>query len=197
MARAGLNPQRVVEIAAELVQEQGVEGHARLSLAQVAKRAGVATPSLYKHINSLASLKRGVSILSLRLLADTLERAMPGIGDWEARLVAIAVAFRGFALEFPGLYAAAQAAPDPEAPADESWRQAGDRVLHFLAEPLQELDSLQGNETDLLRSVRAHLHGFIDLELRGGYRLDRDLAESFQIHVSILLNGLRHLARGA
>src|SRR5947209_16159996 len=52
-------------IAVRLV-DQTPDGFARLSLAAVAGEAGVAVPSLYKHVESLADLKRGVARIAVR-----------------------------------------------------------------------------------------------------------------------------------
>jgi len=53
MPRAGLSSDAVVAIPLDVVDG---EGPAALTLAAVAVRAGVATPSLYKHVASLAGL---------------------------------------------------------------------------------------------------------------------------------------------
>ncbi|MGO2740360.1 MAG: TetR/AcrR family transcriptional regulator, partial [Cellulosimicrobium funkei] len=60
MARAGLSHDAVVRIALDLVDAGGPTGFADLTLAKVAAQAGGATPSLYKHVGSLAALRREV-----------------------------------------------------------------------------------------------------------------------------------------
>jgi len=57
--RAGLSTDGVVDVALAIVDEQGPEA---LSLSVVAARAGVAAPSLYKHVASLAELRSRVEI---------------------------------------------------------------------------------------------------------------------------------------
>ena len=49
--RAGLSADRVTALALEIVDRDGPDA---LTLARVAESAGVATPSLYKHIGGLA-----------------------------------------------------------------------------------------------------------------------------------------------
>ncbi|MBC7559896.1 MAG: helix-turn-helix transcriptional regulator, partial [Dermatophilaceae bacterium] len=56
--RTPLSTASVVDAAIELVDQQG---RGALTLAAVAKRTGVATPSLYKHVSSLESLRQKVS----------------------------------------------------------------------------------------------------------------------------------------
>src|SRR6266568_2442851 len=52
--RAGLDRSTVVEAAARLVDEEGIE---QLTLARLAERLGVRTPSLYNHVAGLPGLK--------------------------------------------------------------------------------------------------------------------------------------------
>ena len=58
MPRAGLSTDGVVDVALAIVDEQGPEA---LSLSVVAARAGVAAPSLYKHVASVAELRSRVA----------------------------------------------------------------------------------------------------------------------------------------
>ena len=53
MPRAGLSPRVVVDLALEVVDDGGPSGWADLGLSAVAHRAGVAVPSLYKHVDGL------------------------------------------------------------------------------------------------------------------------------------------------
>ena len=63
MPRAGLSTDAVVDVALALVDEKGLDA---LSLAAVADRAGVAAPSLYKHVGSLADLRDLMAIKAIR-----------------------------------------------------------------------------------------------------------------------------------
>ena len=53
MARKGLNTDRIVEAAAELIAEKGFD---QFSLRELSDRLGVKTASLYNHISSLSEL---------------------------------------------------------------------------------------------------------------------------------------------
>jgi AcrR family transcriptional regulator len=61
--RAGLTTEAVVTLALEVVDESGPEA---LTLAKVAERAGVAAPSLYKHVKGLADLRRLIDLRVVR-----------------------------------------------------------------------------------------------------------------------------------
>ncbi|MCB7137096.1 TetR/AcrR family transcriptional regulator [Cellulosimicrobium marinum] len=193
MARAGLSHDAVVQIALDLVDAGGPTGFADLSLAKVAAQAGVATPSLYKHVPSLADLRRAVTLASVDALTRTVRDATVGRAGPDA-VTALAHAVRRFALAHPGRWAAAQAAPDPDAPADAALRAAADRSVQTFAAVLRGLDLPDDRTVDAIRSLRAGLHGFVTLELTGGYRLPDDLDTSFATHVTMMLAGLAALA---
>lgn len=81
MARAALSAGAVVDIALAIVDE---EGPAALTLAAVAGRAGVAAPSLYKHVRSLATLRELLSERILDEISDQLSGAVLGRSGDEA-----------------------------------------------------------------------------------------------------------------
>ena len=192
MARAGLSRDAVVRIALDLVDGGGPTGFADLSLAKVAAQAGVATPSLYKHVPSLAELRRAVSLVSVEDVTRTVRDATVGRSGPDA-VRALAHAMRDFARAHPGRWAALQAAPDPDDPADAELSAAADRSVQTFAAVLRGFDLPEDRTIDAIRSVRASLHGFVTLELTGGYRLPDDLDESFATHVSMMLAGLAAL----
>src|SRR6266705_5230572 len=70
--RVGLDQATVVEAAAKLVDEEGIE---QLTLGRLAERLGVRTPSLYNHVAGLPGLKRKLALSCLRDLLDRLLRA--------------------------------------------------------------------------------------------------------------------------
>nr|WP_194720262.1 TetR/AcrR family transcriptional regulator [Cellulosimicrobium arenosum] len=186
----------VVAIALDLVDAGGPTGFADLTLAKVAARAGVATPSLYKHVGSLAALRREVAVVSDDDFTRTIAEATVGLAGPDA-VTALAHATRRFAHERPGRYAAVQVAPDPDDPADADHRAAAQRGVQVVAAVLRGFDLPDGRAIDAIRSVRASLHGFVALELSGGYRLPDDLDQSFDVHVRMLLAGLEALCPAA
>lgn len=194
MARAGLSHDAVVRIALDLVDAGGPTGFADLTFAKVAAQAGVATPSLYKHVGSLAALRREVAVLSVEDCTRALTDATVGLAGPDA-VAALAHATRRYARAHPGRYAAVQVAPDPDDPADAALSAAAGRSVQVVAAVLRGFDLPEDRTVDAVRSVRASLHGFVALELGGGYRLPDDLDRSFDLHVGALLAGLASLAR--
>jgi AcrR family transcriptional regulator len=182
--RKGLTRDRVVAAAAQVADEVGWD---RLTLAAVAQRLGVARPSLYKHVNGLDDLRSRIATAALDELTDAISAAAVGRSGLDA-LQAMAGAYRHYAVAAPGRYTATLRA----APADdENHRAAADRVLQVVSDVLREYD-LEGDDLiDAIRAVRSALHGFVDLELAGGFGLPRDTDRSLQRLVSALDGAFR------
>ncbi|MEV1010114.1 TetR-like C-terminal domain-containing protein [Streptomyces sp. NPDC049881] len=190
MPRAGLNTERVVAEAAAMADETGT---GRLTLAALAARLGVRQPSLYKHIDGLASLRQRIAVLAKNELADVLGRAAIGRARADA-LVAVAHAYRAWALEHPGRYQAAQRAPVPGDADDEA---ASARAVQVLATVMGGYGFGGDDAVDAIRSFRAALHGFVALETGGAFALPVDIDRSFDRLVRTLAAALADWGGGA
>ena len=184
MPRAGLSTAAVVAAAAEIADAEGLD---RLTLARVAATAGVRTPSLYNHVESLDDVRRRVALLALRDLADALRDAAVGRAGDDA-LAAMADAYRAYARRHPGRYAATQRAP---AEGDEEMRAAAKGAVDVVLAILRGY-GLEGDDAiHAARAVRSALHGFVALETGGGFGIPVDLDESYARMVRALARGLR------
>jgi AcrR family transcriptional regulator len=184
MPRAGLSTAAVVAAAAVIADAEGLD---RLTLARVAAAAGVRTPSLYNHVESLDDVRRRVALLALRDLADALRDAAVGRAGDDA-LVAMADAYRAYARRHPGRYAATQRAP---AEGDEEMRAAAKGAVDVVLAILRGY-GLEGDDAiHAARAVRSALHGFVALETGGGFGIPVDLDESYARMVRALARGLR------
>ena len=89
----------------------------------------------------------------------------------------MAGAYRRFAEQHPGRYAASVVAP---APGDAEHAQVGGRIIDVLAAVLAEF-GLGGDDTiHAIRALRALMHGFVALEAAGGFAMPQDLDESYR-----------------
>lgn len=188
MPRAGLNPELVTVEAARLADSVGFN---QLSLAALARRFGVAVPSLYKHVNGLDDLRRRLSVLAVRELGAALAAA--GEGASRRRLKAMADAYRDYARSHPGRYQATLRAPDP---GDADHHAASDAVLATLLNALAGYGLAGPDAVDATRALRAALHGFISLEAEGAFGLPQDVDRSFARMVEVLEAALHHWKGG-
>jgi AcrR family transcriptional regulator len=170
--RAGLSRAVVVDVGAQLADEAGLE---RLTLAGVAARVGVRLPSLYKHVGGLDDLQRGVAVLALRELAEQLSAAAIGRAEAQA-LRAFAGAYRRYAQERPGRYAATLRAPAPD---DDEHARAAAVLVNIIFAVLRGYGLEDDGLVHATRMLRSSLHGFVALEAAGGFGLPESVDESF------------------
>lgn len=199
MPRAGLSRDVVVDLAVRCVDDGGPQGFADLTLAAVAARAGVAVPSLYKHVGGLPDLRREVALVAVRSLTTVMTESLgqPAAGDDSpSTLVRLARAIRAHARRRPGLYAATQApAVDAAAPDDVTHALAAEsrRAVELVGLALADgrAEPLTGaGLVHAVRAVRAAVHGFVLLETGGGFGLPEDVDVSFDRMVGALETGL-------
>jgi AcrR family transcriptional regulator len=182
--RAGLDRAAVLQAAADLADREGWE---RLSLASLAGHLGIRAPSLYNHVAGLEGLRRDLARLGYRQLSARLARATIGKAR-DVAVIALADAYRAFAHEHPGLYAAAALAPDPNDP--EAQAVAGE-VVEIVLAVLAAYGLSGGEAIHTTRALRSALHGFVTLEAGGGFGMPLDLDESFRRLVRLFLLGLQ------
>lgn len=188
MPRTGLTKAAVVDAAVALADEAGAD----VTLAALAARLGVRTPSLYHHVAGQDGLRRELALRGLRLLAQRLGRAAVGkAGD--AAVVALGCAYRAFAHEHPGLYAATLRAPTA---ADAELVAASAEVVDIALAVLAGYGVADAAALHAVRGLRSALHGFVTLEAAGGFGLPLDLDESFRRLLQTFIAGLRQGAGG-
>ncbi|GAA4677873.1 TetR/AcrR family transcriptional regulator [Phytohabitans rumicis] len=181
MPRAGLTPTIVVEEAAKLADEVGLE---RLTLAAVAQKLGVALPSLYKHIRGLGALQQSLAVRALTEITAALSAAAIGRSGRQA-LVAMATAYRSYAHAHPGRYAATLRAADPN---DPDHVAAGEAAVGVIYAVLAGYGLTGPAAIDATRCLRSALHGFVALEAAGGFGLPQDVDRSYDRLVGALDN---------
>lgn len=125
----------LIEAAARLLE---VTGDAQLlTLSGVAREAGIAAPSIYRHFSQLDELIEATVADRFEQLDDALVEAMSGCADPGERLRACCYAYCRFGLEHPGHYQVlfgAELGLDP----DRSGERPGERVFERLVNAVQE-----------------------------------------------------------
>ena len=153
-----------------------------MTLVRLAKALRVAPPSLYKHVTSLEDLTVRVATRAIRRLNDRLVAAAIGRSGSQA-LNAVAVAYRRFAIEHGGLYLMTQSAPEPTS-AEQRIEVA--RALEVFGAIVAGYGIPNELTVHAIRVTRAGLHGFADIEARGGFQMAACVDESFRLLVKAL-----------
>lgn len=189
MPRAGLDRSAVVALALAVLDDSP-GGLGDLTLAAVAARAGVAVPSLYKHVDGLPGLRRDVARACVEDFTEVLEEAAPAGTEPEQRLRAMADALRGYARTHPGRYRAVQVGGWPQDDDATAVKVAAARPVALMSETVAGLGVRAERHVDAVRAVRAALHGFVVLELDGGFGMPDDVDASYRFLVDGLVRGL-------
>ena len=172
--RAGLDPQMVIQAAAEIVDREGMEA---LTLAALATHFKVAVPSLYNHIGGMPGLQHQLALLGRRQLTQQLGRAVMGKAGDDA-IMAMADAYRTYVKAHPGLYACTLRVAEES---DVESRAAEDEAVEISLKVLAHYD-LQGEMgIHMVRGFRSLVHGFASLEVAGGFGIPLSLDQSFRL----------------
>ncbi|MER5361096.1 TetR/AcrR family transcriptional regulator [Streptomyces sp. NPDC002785] len=159
--RVGLTTERLVRAGAELADEAGFE---QATPAELARRFGVRTASLYSHVKNAHDLKTKIALLALEELADQVSTAVAGRAGKDA-LTAFANVYRDYALKHPGRFAAAQFRLDPQTAA----ASAGVRHAQMTRAILRGYNLAEPHQTHAVRLLGSVFNGYVGLETAGGF----------------------------
>jgi len=181
--KLGLAHSDVIAAAAKFADKEGIE---RLNLRDVAEQLGVRSPSLYHHVDGLTGLRRDLALYAAVQLRDFLLASIQS-QDSQHALFELARAYRDFAERHPGMLAATFPAPRPGQ--DDELYDALAGVVNVFVEILAKVGIEGDNAIHAIRNLRSFLHGFVDLELRGGFGMPQNLEQSFELGLSIMIDG--------
>ncbi|MFC8414677.1 TetR-like C-terminal domain-containing protein [Streptomyces coelicoflavus] len=188
MPRLGLTTGRVVAAAADLADEQGLDG---VTVSALARRFGVRDASLYTHVRNLQDLRVRVALLAGGELIEEIAQAVAGRAGKEA-LAAFAGAYRAYALRHPGRYAATQIRVDQALVADSPALRRTAEITYGM---LRAYGLTEPDLTDAVRLLRSTFHGYCVLEASGGFGAPRDVRASWDKAVDALHVALENWPR--
>ncbi len=176
-----LNRAAVVQAAAALIDTMGLE---QVTMADLAERLEIRTPSLYNHVQGMEGLRRELALLGICEITKRMGQAIMGRSGDDA-IIAVANAYRAFVKEHPGLYAATLRAPAPD---DTELQKAAQELIDIFLKVLSAYDLQEENAIHAIRILRSTIHGFTTLEIAGGFELPIDLDETFRrlIHMFLI-----------
>ena len=177
MGRVGLTRAKLVAAGAELADAEGFEA---VTMSALARRFDVKTASLYSHVASTADLRAKIAVLALGELAERAGAALVGRAGSDA-LMAFASAYRDYARQHPGRYAATRH------PLPSHLLGAGRAHAELTFAVLRGYDLGGEDSTHAVRLIGSVLHGFTDLELSGSFaHSDPPSEESWQRTIAAL-----------
>lgn len=185
--RPAVTPTLIVEVAARLVDAEGIDA---LTLSRVAAELEVSQPAMYKHVDGVEDLLRRLALLARRQLAERLRDSAVGRSGDEA-VEAVALAWRSFVKEHPGLYAATDRHPLAGYPDLEA---AVADIIAILTRIVAGYGLGDDDAEHGAWSLRSAIHGFVVLEAERGHPGPLDLDESYTRLIRLMCGGLRDMA---
>ncbi|MEC0245496.1 WHG domain-containing protein [Paenibacillus chitinolyticus] len=181
--RIGLDEQTLLRAAAELADEQGFEA---VTLASLAQKLHVRSPSLYNHIEGLGALRAKLAFYSLSILYDDLAAAVEGLEGDEA-VYALGAAYAAYARRHPGLYEATLRAPDRQ---ENELERVSSEIVGLIVGVLRYY-GLEGDAAiHATRGLRSILHGFSSIERSRGFGMALSVEVSQKLLISAFLAGI-------
>ncbi|MBB6671779.1 TetR/AcrR family transcriptional regulator [Cohnella nanjingensis] len=184
MPRIGLDLPTLIHAATELADAQGLEA---VTLASLAQKLQIRSPSLYNHVNGLPDLRRQLALSGLEQMTEQFTCALEDKTGGDS-VRAFSYAYLAFARAHPGLYEAVQRAPEPD---DRQLQEAGGRVVQMAVNALEGYGLRGDTALHAVRGIRSVLHGFVSLERQGGFGLPLDLDVTFRLLLDTFLEGVK------
>ncbi|PKG25318.1 TetR/AcrR family transcriptional regulator [Niallia nealsonii] len=182
--RAGIVLDDIIRVAAEIADANGLQ---EVTMANLAKRLLIKSPSLYNHISGLPELFNRLTLLALENFYAELKQATLGLEKKEA-IHALSQSYIEFARNHPGLYELTIEAPNPK---QKDIVHMADKIIALITEVLSPFHLAEENLIHAIRGFRSLLHGFAFIDLKGGFGMPVDIDQSFTFLVDAFLRGLK------
>ncbi|QDP39969.1 TetR/AcrR family transcriptional regulator [Radiobacillus deserti] len=173
----------ILNISIDIADKNGLSD---ITLANVSKRLGIRSPSLYNHINGLSGLKIELAYQGTKGLYDEMAGAAIGKTGKDA-IYSISYAYIGFARNNPGLYEAISLAVKVDS---AKVQDQADKILKLMITLLKTFPLPEELLIHHVRMLRAFLHGFVTIERDGGFGIPLDINESLQIGLDTIITGM-------
>lgn len=176
--------EEILSAARDILETDGLTG---LTIAAVAKRVGIRSPSLHKRVGTRDELVGMVADATVADLADLLQiLARDQTLEPRETLAHLAYGFRNFAKEHPVGYQLIFG-PGPKAmrPRTETLVRATGALVTAASRLVGPADALAA-----ARLLTAWAHGFVSMELSGAFRMDGDVDHAFVYGLDTVINSL-------
>jgi AcrR family transcriptional regulator len=184
----------LIEIATELLAEEGTQG---LSLRKIAQKAGVSHNAPYMHFADKEAVLAAIATEGFRLLAIAVESAIATAAKGtREQLIAASTAYVNFAIDRPHHLQVMFYPYDPaKYPEAISASQASlNRLLELVSTGQENRTLIAGNPQAMTKAIWAMVHGIATISI--AYKTNILLADdatidgTVAIFVNFLLNGL-------
>lgn len=186
MARAGLDKNIVIEKAAELANQIGLD---HIQLKTLAESLNIQPPSLYNHIKGLDDLRRELMLYGWRKMEERMLEASAGVNGYAA-WEAICRAFYQYATENPGVFSAMLWYNKYR---DDEMQGSTDKLFSVCFQIAAAQGISEENCNHLIRTFRSFLEGFCLLVNNSAFGYSLPVEDSFDISLKVLIAGMKEL----
>lgn len=188
MTRAGLDKNTIVEKAAQLANQIGLEN---IQLKTLAESLNIQSPSLYNHIKGLDDLHHELMLYGWRKMEEKMLEVSAEVGDngyvaWEE----ICRAFYSYATKNPGVFSAMLWYNKYH---DNETKEVTERLFSRCFQIASALGISEDNCNHLIRTFRAFLEGYCLLVNNGSFGHEFSVEDSFNLSLQVLIAGMKEL----
>lgn len=184
--RINLDLNIILKEAAEIADTQGVEA---VTLAALAKKLNIKSPSLYNHFDGMNGLRAHLAAYGVEELYGSLVAATIGRSGDEA-VHRLAAAYVTFVRKHPGVYEAMNIQPAMQ---NEQFQNISKKTIDLVICVLDPFNINKDDEIHIVRGFRSMLHGFASLEQKGGFGIPLSPDDSLKIMIDTYLAGIHSL----
>lgn len=188
MSKAGLDEGIIIERAAKLANEEGLE---KVTLKLLAEDLQVKSPSLYNYISGLDDLKEKIMLYGWQQMEHRIVGAVIGVAGYDA-VRAACRAFYRYATENPGIFNAMLWYNKFQ---DEKSMAATERLFDILFRIMTPMHISRKDCNHIIRTFRAFLEGYALLVNNGAFGNPISIEESFELSLNVLIEGMKSLER--
>lgn len=181
--RVGISRDILLHLAADIADREGVDA---VTLARLAQRTDVRTPTISHHVGSLRQLRSDLALLAVEELTEAVRSACAGRRDRDA-VRSVYRAYRSYIHAHPGRYAASVEAPDPK---DARRLAVAGRLTAVLREAFEQIGLRDADAIRAARLLRAAVHGYSTLELNDAWQTSLDNDATFDWLLEVIISGL-------
>jgi AcrR family transcriptional regulator len=183
-----LTQRDIIEAAIACIE---TEGEAALGVNRVARELGITPPSIYKHVESGAVLRRIVALEIWRRFLALCCQSIEGISDSSALLKTVAHTARNFARSQPELYRVMTAMPLQ--PTEPDCAPIVQSIVAFYQQVLQPYKFTESETIHVMRMLNAAFYGFVATEQAGLLTLQPSTDESYDVMINALIQVIQYI----
>lgn len=186
MGKVGLDEDVVIERAAKLANEMGLE---KVTLKLLAEELQIKSPSLYHYVFGLDDLREKMMLYGWKQMEEEIAGSVIGVAGYDA-VRAACRAFYKYATANPGVFNAMLWYNKFQ---DEKSMAATNRLFDILFRIITPLHISRENGNHIIRTFRGFLEGYALLVNNGAFGNPISIEESFELSLTVLIEGMKSL----